>query len=145
MVWPGEVKSLWRSWPRGDTQSPFRTWKLSPGTAMVLHSRGCGRVARRHFKRHGGAFGPPFFIPARYDKKSKQAGHDSEAPRPSGACCDHRLPCTTCIPRPCDRALSHVTQVTDRTRRSQAAAAPHNGDGLLRLYSRETAARLPNQ
>ena len=26
---------------------PFRTRKLRPGTAMVLHSRGCGRVARR--------------------------------------------------------------------------------------------------
>ena len=28
---------------------PFRTRKLRPGTAMVLHSRGCGRVARRRF------------------------------------------------------------------------------------------------
>ena len=26
---------------------PFRTRKLRPGTAMVLHPRGCGRVARR--------------------------------------------------------------------------------------------------
>ena len=26
---------------------PFRTRKLRPGTAMVLHSTGCGRVARR--------------------------------------------------------------------------------------------------
>ena len=26
---------------------PFRTRKLRPGTVMVLHSRGCGRVARR--------------------------------------------------------------------------------------------------
>ena len=32
---------------------PFRTRKLRPGTAMVLHSRGCGRVARRRFKRWG--------------------------------------------------------------------------------------------
>lgn len=23
---------------------PFRTWKLSPGTVMVLHARACGRV-----------------------------------------------------------------------------------------------------
>ncbi len=28
---------------------PFRTRKLRPGTAMVLHPRGCGRVARRRF------------------------------------------------------------------------------------------------
>ena len=54
---------LWRPWPRGDTQSPFRTWKLSPGTAMVLHSRGCGRVARRHsLSSWGRALRPaPFF------------------------------------------------------------------------------------
>ena len=32
---------------------PFRTRKLRPGTAMVLHSRGCGRVARRRFTRWG--------------------------------------------------------------------------------------------
>ena len=30
---------------------PFRTRKLRPGTAMVLHSRGCGRVARRRIQR----------------------------------------------------------------------------------------------
>ena len=29
---------------------PFRTRKLRPGTAMVLHSRGCGRVARRRIQ-----------------------------------------------------------------------------------------------
>ena len=28
---------------------PFRTRKLRPCTAMVLHPRGCGRVARRRF------------------------------------------------------------------------------------------------
>ena len=45
---------------------PFRTRKLRPGTAMVLHSRGCGRVARRRIlslgvpvERH--APGTPFF------------------------------------------------------------------------------------
>ena len=31
---------------------PFRTRKLRPGTAMVLHPRGCGRVARRRIHRH---------------------------------------------------------------------------------------------
>ena len=30
---------------------PFRTRKLRPGTAMVLHSTGCGRVARRRITR----------------------------------------------------------------------------------------------
>ena len=32
---------------------PFRTRKLRPGTAMVLHSRGCGRVARRRIQLSG--------------------------------------------------------------------------------------------
>ena len=30
---------------------PFRTRKLRPGTAMVLHPTGCGRVARRRIQR----------------------------------------------------------------------------------------------
>ena len=32
---------------------PFRTRKLRPGTAMVLHPEGCGRVARRRITRTG--------------------------------------------------------------------------------------------
>ncbi len=32
---------------------PFRTRKLRPGAAMVLHSRGCGRVARRRIHMLG--------------------------------------------------------------------------------------------
>ena len=32
---------------------PFRTRKLRPCTAMVLHPRGCGRVARRRSTRYG--------------------------------------------------------------------------------------------
>ena len=46
---------------------PFRTRKLRPGTAMVLHSRGCGRVARRRILSLGVPVElrlrePPFFI-----------------------------------------------------------------------------------
>ena len=46
---------------------PFRTRKLRPGTAMVLHSRGCGRVARRRIQRWGFPSsvtlrGPPFLF-----------------------------------------------------------------------------------
>ena len=51
---------------------PFRTRKLRPGTAMVLHSRGCGRVARRRIQRWGFPSSvtlrePPFLfvVPAR--------------------------------------------------------------------------------
>lgn len=46
---------------------PFRTGKLRPGTAMVLHSRGCGRVARRRILSLGVPVElrlrePPFFV-----------------------------------------------------------------------------------
>ena len=46
---------------------PFRTRKLRPGTAMVLHSRGCGRVARRRILSLGVPVElrlrePPFFM-----------------------------------------------------------------------------------
>ena len=46
---------------------PFRTRKLRPGTAMVLHSRGCGRVARRRILSLGVPVElrlrePPFFF-----------------------------------------------------------------------------------
>ena len=46
---------------------PFRTRKLRPGTAMVLHSRGCGRVARRRILSLGvpverNAPGTPFLF-----------------------------------------------------------------------------------
>ncbi len=38
-----------RAWGRRPV--PFRTRKLRPSTAMVLHSTGCGRVARRRITR----------------------------------------------------------------------------------------------
>ena len=47
---------------------PFRTRKLRPSTAMVLHSEGCGRVAHRRSTTHKGprtahAAQGPFHIP----------------------------------------------------------------------------------
>ena len=44
---------------------PFRTRKLRPGTAMVLHSRGCGRVARRRIQLSGPSGRVPYGIPGR--------------------------------------------------------------------------------
>ena len=44
---------------------PFRTRKLRPGTAMVLHSRGCGRVARRRIQLSGPSGRVPHGIPGR--------------------------------------------------------------------------------
>ena len=58
---------------------PFRTRKLRPGTAMVLHSRGCGRVARRRILSLGVPVElrlrePPFFVCC--------AGQPAEVPHP---------------------------------------------------------------
>ena len=44
---------------------PFRTRKLRPGTAMVLHSRGCGRVARRRILSLDLLVESPWGIPGR--------------------------------------------------------------------------------
>ena len=43
---------------------PFRTRKLRPGTVMVLHPAGCGRVTRRrkHSFRRGTHWDPAFFV-----------------------------------------------------------------------------------
>ena len=61
---------------------PFRTRKLRPGTAMVLHSRGCGRVARRRILSLGVPVElrlrePPFFVCC--------AGRPAEARCPGGS------------------------------------------------------------
>ena len=42
---------------------PFRTRKLRPCTAMVLHPRGCGRVARRRSTRYGSPRSSPSWAP----------------------------------------------------------------------------------
>lgn len=68
LVFP-RIEDLRRQWHRGDAQSPFRTWKLSPVAAMVLRSEGRGRVARCRITRQGGVLDscqrvrhPPFFL-----------------------------------------------------------------------------------
>ena len=53
---------------QGRRPDPFRTRKRRPGTAMVLHSTGCGRVARRRTNtprrgRDATHAPPPPFIP----------------------------------------------------------------------------------
>ena len=49
--------SLAAAMARGRRPVPFRTWKLRPGTAMVLHPAGCGRVARRRINTYTGVPG----------------------------------------------------------------------------------------
>ena len=53
---------------------PFRTRKLRPGTAMVLHSTGCGRVARRRITRTGS---PSEHTP---QGASRISGHQQDTP-----------------------------------------------------------------
>ena len=77
LVFP-RIEDLRRQWHRGDAQSPFRTWKLSPVAAMVLRSEGRGRVARCRITRQGGVLDsyqrvrhPPFFLLDPPTKKDK--------------------------------------------------------------------------
>ena len=64
---------------QGRRPDPFRTRKLRPGTAMVLHPTGCGRVARRRtktLKGRGHHTCPlPFHIP-RTHTRTRPDDHD---------------------------------------------------------------------
>ena len=64
---------------QGRRPDPFRTRKLRPGTAMVLHPEGCGRVARRRtqtLKGRGHHTCPlPFRIP-RTHTRTRPDDHD---------------------------------------------------------------------
>ena len=46
--WGRITERLVAAMAQGKRPAPFRTWKLRPGTAMILHPTGCGKVARRH-------------------------------------------------------------------------------------------------
>ena len=77
---------------------PFRTRKLRPCTAMVLHPRGCGRVARRRFhtirfppgRAPTGSRGVPRFPRARTRARARRrdgrAGKSGEGRRASSMC-----------------------------------------------------------
>ena len=76
---------------QGRRPDPFRTRKLRPGTAMVLHPEGCGRVARRRtqtLKGRGHHTCPlPFHIPGHNRKHARMittghAGHARRIPYP---------------------------------------------------------------
>ena len=76
---------------QGRRPDPFRTRKLRPGTAMVLHLEGCGRVARRRtqtLKGRGHHTCPlPFHIPGHTREHARMittghAGHARRIPYP---------------------------------------------------------------
>ena len=67
---------------------PFRTRKLRPGTAMVLHSRGCGRVARRRIQLSGPSGRVPCGIPGRSFFYSLGGSRRAQRPgNPLFVCC----------------------------------------------------------
>ena len=93
LVFP-RIEDLRRQWHRGDAQSPFRTWKLSPVAAMVLRSEGRGRVARCRITRHGGGCwtrvngsDTPLFVllvlVPNPPKKQKHMSLETAVPRPA--------------------------------------------------------------
>ena len=89
---------------------PFRTRKLRPGTAMVLHPTGCGRVARRRTTRTGspsehtpqGAFAYPKPAPARTRTGTGTSPHTHETHAR-----DHSRPAPPSGPKRDGAARSH--------------------------------------
>lgn len=63
---------------------PFRTRKLRPCTAMVLHPRGCGRVARRRFHTIRTPRSSPLGLPGapRFPPYARTRGPGDAAPHP---------------------------------------------------------------
>ena len=68
---------------QGRRPDPFRTRKLRPGTAMVLHPEGCGRVARRRTQTSQGgdttSVPPPF---STYPRQTRRTRHGGRRNRP---------------------------------------------------------------
>lgn len=78
---------------QGRRPDPFRTRKLRPGTAMVLHPTGCGRVARRRTTRHTAPTGttPAGAVPVYPDTNTHTQPHAHR---------DDRIArCSTCTAR----------------------------------------------
>ena len=68
---------------QGRRPDPFRTRKLRPGTAMVLHPEGCGRVARRRtqtLKGRGHHNVPPPFLYTRTPTQPHGTRHTGTTP-----------------------------------------------------------------
>ena len=102
---------------QGRRPDPFRTRKLRPGTAMVLHPEGCGRVARRR-------------------TQTSQGGDTTSVPPPFSTYPDKRHVDTWRIPHPNARQ-AHTTQ-TSHTR--QPADAARLGEADTASSARDTAA-----
>ena len=58
---------------QGRRPDPFRTRKLRPGTAMVLHPEGCGRVARRRTQTSQGGDTTACPLPFSHTRTQPQA------------------------------------------------------------------------
>ena len=72
---------------QGRRPDPFRTRKLRPGTAMVLHPEGCGRVARRRTQTSQGgdttSVPPPFFAYPGHDRKPPPTPEQTRRAKPT--------------------------------------------------------------
>ena len=104
---------------------PFRTRKLRPGTAMVLHPTGCGRVARRRTTRTGspsehtpqGAFPISETLTTQTHTGTGTSPHTHETHAR-----DHSRPAPTA--RPNDAARPRPWEPDARAPRSAAQTAP---------------------
>lgn len=103
---------------QGRRPVPFRTRKLRPGTAMVLHPIGCGRVARRRITfRRETRKGLPFSICAHRESPVRTV------PRPRPAWLGTGYPLHACKDGPCRGTV--LTRVSPgRTGRCPCGSIP---------------------
>ena len=103
--------SLAAAMARGRRPVPFRTWKLRPGTAMVLHPAGCGRVARRRTNTsqrgsRGSATRQP---PGPPSHTHKQTSNRLSRQRPEAHTTGTRPEC--CLLRCCNRGIAMLLRL----------------------------------
>ena len=109
----GRIKqhSLAAAMARGRRPVPFRTWKLRPGTAMVLHPAGCGRVARRRINTYTGVPGigntPTPRTP--FSHTHKQTSNRLSRQRPEAHTTGTRPEC--CLLRCCNRGIAMLLRL----------------------------------
>ena len=124
---------------------PFRTRKLRPGTAMVLHSTGCGRVARRRTTRTGSPDTlkvpglPSYRDTLRVGGVSRVLGPQHLGPHPPGPRAGRATASTTPPPSRCS--------VISRTSSTQAASSPRTRSsepGWTRTWSTGTPSEGKN-
>ena len=121
------TESLAAAMARGRRPVPFRTWKLRPGTAMVLHPAGCGRVARRRTNTcTGGPGDRPHANPRTPLPYPHKTSNRLSRQRPEAHATGTRPEC--CLLRCCNRGIAMQLRPPHASTRihTQVMTSPNN-------------------